>query len=601
MTSALVSKRPSEGGEETLQTRAARAREPVTVGLQKLRMAVLADSSIQWLSIGLRGYARIFGFDLELVPTTSYQVAAEIYNPQASVYRESPKYVVVYESSRALLERFRSLSLSQRSDFARETIEQTRAQLKFLKQSSTACVLWFEPEDASDGVFGGFSARHKHSFEYQLKQYAALLWSLGSEQESFFVVPFGRLIARGGSRQLMDSRLFCMSQATIGLDAVPVVARQILQMVSALEGRLSKCLVLDLDNTLWGGVVGDVGVEGIELGDLGLGRAYQAVQEWALELKKRGIFLAVASKNSEESARGPFLHHREMLLKLEDFACFEANWGTKAESVQRIREFLNIGFDSMVFIDDNPMERDLVRQFLPEVLVPELPEDPSAYVEFLCSLDLFGAPQVTSEDGERTSMMQAERARHEVQAQFASLEDYLLSLKMEAEIFPLSSTNVKRVAQLLGKSNQFNLRTVRKSEGVLEVGLAARNHRVLCCSLRDRFGDYGLISVIELEIHDSFAFIENWVMSCRVFNRGVEDLIAAHCVELCKALALDYLVGEYLPTSKNSVVADLYPRLGFEEHEGRWRLRVENHVPAKASYVSAGHRRTGRGSSRYQR
>ncbi|MBS2034788.1 HAD-IIIC family phosphatase [bacterium] len=544
-------------------------------GLKPLRVAVLGDASTQWQVIALNGYATRFGFDLDLYEAGFDQIDNEILNPGSGLHRQTFDFILVIESSRRLLEKYRALELNQRGSFAESRLAMFRQRLAELQKRSTAKVIWFDCEALSDGTYGHFSHKSASSFDAQLVAYNAGLWQAAPNLEGFYLFPFSQLAARFGSREIHDPRLFYMTDASVCLEFVPEIALHLMRMISALQGSLRKCLVLDLDNTLWGGTIGDLGPAGIEVGGLGLGKAFQALQEWALELKRRGVLLAVCSKNELENCEAAFRERPEMKLGLDDFAAFQANWEPKYENLKRIRETLNIGFDSMVFVDDNPLERDSVRQFLPEVVVPELPADPEDYMGYLQSLDLFEAPQVTKEDLERTALYQTERKREVLQAACASFEEYLSSLEMVADFEPCCASTHKRIAQLFQRSNQFNLRTIRYTESDLTHLLEGGRHSVYSCQLRDRFGDHGIISAIVFRHDEDELFLENWVMSCRVFNRQVEDFLLNQFVAHARSLARASLVGEFLPTAKNKVVSDLFPRLGFSPRGEQWVLGTD--------------------------
>ncbi|NBU99544.1 MAG: hypothetical protein EBS19_15270 [Spirochaetia bacterium] len=311
--------------------------------------------------------------------------------------------------------------------------------------------------------------------------------------------------------------------------------------------------------------MGDDGVDGIALGHLGDGEAFVDFQHFILELKKRGIILAVCSKNEESNAKIPFLEHPEMVLKLDDIAIFIANWDNKADNIKIIKESLNIGYDSIVFLDDNPYERNLVRNFLPEVIVPELPEDPALYVRHISELNLFETSSYTDEDKTRSDMYKVEFERQKLQKKYSNLEDYLISLEMKITLKKFDDFNLPRIAQLIQRSNQFNLTTKRYSEVECKALMEDKNIIPLYCKLKDKYGDYGLISVVILKKIESSFFIDEWIMSCRVLSRGVEQYIMNHVFSLATELNIESVLGLYSPTSKNSMVKDFYLKFGFVE------------------------------------
>ena len=358
------------------------------------------------------------------------------------------------------------------------------------------------------------------------------------------------------------------------------------RLIGARQGRSVKCLVLDLDNTLWGGIIGDDGLEGIRLGQgSALGEAFVAFQRYAQALSRRGIILAVCSKNDEPIARAPFERHPEMILKLPDIAAFVANWQDKATNLREIAHRLSLSLEHLVFVDDNPAERDLIRRQLPAVAVPELPEDPALYPQCLADAGYFEALYLTADDSQRTRQYQQNRERDSLKTSAASMEDYLRSLEMELQWYPFDEIGLQRIVQLINKTNQFNLTTRRYTESEVRGFMDQPAAITLQLRLADRFGDNGMISAIITPPDGAGgAFIDTWLMSCRVLGRGVEEAALNLLAEQARSRGLEYLTGEYLPTDKNGMVAELYPRLGFHTvaHSGsgsRWQLDLANFTP----------------------
>ena len=345
---------------------------------------------------------------------------------------------------------------------------------------------------------------------------------------------------------------------------VPLYADLIARTVAALRGRTRKCLVLDLDNTVWGGVIGDDGLEGIALGQGSVeGEAFLSVQRAALDYRSRGVVLAVSSKNDEAVALKPFRDHPDMLLKEDHIAVFQANWQDKASNIRLIADRLNIGIDSLVFLDDNPFERELVRRELPLVAVPELPDDPALYARTLAWAGYFDAIAISEEDRKRADFYKANAARGATLTATTDLQGYLRSLEMVCTIRPFDPVGRTRIAQLINKSNQFNLTTRRYTEGEVAAMESASGKFTMQVRLADRFGDNGMISVIVFDkIGEAWAN-DVWLMSCRVLGRRVEEAALAHVCAAARAQGARKLVGVYLPTAKNQMVAELYGRLGF--------------------------------------
>jgi FkbH-like protein len=333
---------------------------------------------------------------------------------------------------------------------------------------------------------------------------------------------------------------------------------------------------------------------GIQLGHgLGIGKAFTEFQMWVKKLKQRGIIICVASKNNEETAKEPFEKHPDMVLKLDDIAVFQANWETKVDNIRTIQSILNIGFDSMVFLDDNPFERNMVRENIAGITVPELPEDPAEYLEYLYALNLFETASYSDLDKDRTKQYQVEAKRVSLSKTFANEADFLKSLHMVSTVGGFTKFNTPRVAQLSQRSNQFNLRTVRYTEA--DVSAMAANPDVIDLSftLEDKFGDNGLIAVVVMKPQDKEAlFVDTWLMSCRVLKRGMENFTLNTMVEQAKAKGYKWIIGEYLPTPKNKMVEQHYPNLGFvsvtDAPTAQYVLDVENYEPREC-YIMKNH------------
>lgn len=351
-------------------------------------------------------------------------------------------------------------------------------------------------------------------------------------------------------------------------------------LVGAVYGRSKKCLVLDLDNTLWGGVIGDDGLSGIRLGsDSARGEAYIAFQYYAKKLKERGIILAVCSKNNEETAKEGFAHP-DTVLKVKDFAAFIANWEPKSENIKKIAALLNLGLDSFVFVDDNPAERALVRGQLPMVAVPEVGDDVARYPGVLDELRYFEPHSISADDLRRAEFYRQNQSRLVEMASFATYEEYLRSLEMTAIVAPFEDLYLERITQLTNKTNQFNLTTRRYTMSEMAEVAKSKDYLTLYGRLIDKFGDNGLVTVVLGMQKGSELHIDLWLMSCRVLKRDMELAMFDAVIENCKKRGISSIIGSYIPTSKNAMVSDHYAALGFEkvsaeeEPTTTWRYQI---------------------------
>lgn len=544
--------------------------------LPQYSLAVLGDCATQHLATALRGYGVSVGIRLNVFDADYDQIDAQVMAPDSELYRFAPQGVLLQMCTEKLQEAFYDCPPEARASFAEDTYARIRQIWSRIGSRIPATVLQCNFPLIDDGVFGQFGNKTEQSFLFQQRKLNYLLMQGCQEAKNTFLIDLDALQTALGRSTFADPKLYYVAKMPISLAALPAAAKLVVDVVRSLQGAVKKCLVLDLDNTLWGGVIGDDGLSGIQIGELGTGHAFSDFQKWLKELKNRGILLTVCSKNNEDTAKEPFEKHPEMVLRLEDFSMFVANWEDKARNIRTIQQALNIGMDSMVFLDDNPFERELVRTMIPEITVPELPEDPALYLQYLRGLDLFETASYSREDAGRTEQYREKAQRAAFEAAFQSYDDYLEALQMRASAAAFDPFHYPRIAQLTQRSNQFNLRTVRYTEAEIEA-LAQDDSRIgLYFTLKDKFGDHGLISVVVLEKQpEDTLFISEWLMSCRVLKRGMEEFIVDKILSVAARQGFRRVVGEYIPTPKNAMVKDLYEQLGFSRLEnGRFQAEV---------------------------
>ena len=542
------------------------------------RFALLGDCATQLLATAIRGYALEMNLPLRVFEADYDQIDAQLMDTGSEFYAFAPETVLLYRCTEKLYERFVRTPLDARAAFAETEIEKIRTEWARVQHGTKADILFFAFLPMDDGVFGSYALREGSAFPYQLLKLNYLLAEAACEAGNVRLIDLEPIRAHMGYDAFHDPKLYAIAKMPISTQALPAVASRVVDAILARKGRFHKCAIVDLDNTLWGGVIGDDGLEGIQIGELGQGHAFTEFQTWLKELKNRGVMLAVCSKNDEANAKEPFLRHPEMVLKLDDFSAFVANWEDKASNIRRIQKELNIGLDSMVFFDDNPFERNLVRTMLPEVEVPELPEDPAEYTAFARMQNLFDTNSYSDEDRVRTERYLAEKSRTELSAGIDNYDDYLKALGMKAVCAPFDAFHIPRIAQLTQRSNQFNLRTVRYSEQEIEEIAANPRYITRYYTLRDRFGEHGLIAVVILEKRENELFVNEWLMSCRVLKRGMEQFIADSILRAAREAGVARVVGDYIPTPKNAMVKDLYASMGFRPlGDGLYEARVDDY------------------------
>lgn len=535
-------------------------------GLKKNKLAILGDSSTQFLKTIIRGLGYDYNMDMEIWEADYDQIPLQVYNKSSDLYKYNPDFVVVFKSSHKLLLKYNSEKLENQSSFAINEMEEIKNIYSNISQSINSKIIFYNYTEINDSIFGNFSNKVETSFLFQLRKINYLLMEFSISAPDLYICDLSSIQNQVGKVNFFHNSTYINNSMVLSVDVLPLVAKHTLDIIKTLQGRFNKCIILDLDNTTWGGIIGDDGIEKIQIGNLGIGKAFSEFQLWIKKLKNRGIIVAVCSKNTESIAIEPFKKHPDMILKMEDISVFVANWENKADNIRHIQNVLNIGFDSMVFIDDNPFERNIVRENIPEICVPEMPEDPADYLEYLYSLNLFETNSRSDLDHTRTKKYQIEAKRVSSQNKYTNHNDFLKSLKMVSKIESFNNFNTPRIAELSQRSNQFNLRTVRYTEkDILRLG-NSKNHFTFSFNLKDKFGDHGLICVIILEKQDTNTlFIDTWLMSCRVLKRGMENFVLNYLVKFCIKNNYKFISGEYIPTAKNAIVKDHYLDLGFKK------------------------------------
>lgn len=558
---------------------------------ETVRVALVGDAATQHLASLLTVLFAEQGVRAELWEGPFDAIELQAYDPNSELYRFAPDFIVILNVMQALRTRYYSRKGSG-AEFLEKEFQRITSIWDALREHSPAPIIQSNFALPVERVFGNFDHKIADSLYSVVSALNYRIAGSVRERNQVFVNDVEAIASHLGRRNWYDNRFWNMYKSPCALEHLPLVAQNIIDVALSVRGRAVKCVILDLDNTLWGGVIGDDGVDGIALSAHGDGESFHEFQSFLLELQKRGVLLAVCSKNNPENALKPFLEHSEMVLRREHISVFVANWEDKAQNIRRIREKLNIGFDSMVFLDDNPFERNLVRSLLPEVIIPELPEEPADYVRAICELNLFETSSFSAEDGQRTEMYRQRAEREEMQTAFGSVEEYLQSLETEITVGRFESKRIPRIAQLMQRSNQFNLTTRRRSEAECDELMRNPACYPIFAELKDRLGNHGLISIVVAWPQVDELFLSDWLMSCRVLTRGVEQFLMTYCVEYAASLGKKWVVGEYRPTPKNAMVKNFYQQFGFEPCEGanegatRWRLDIRKYVPA-VTYLNA--------------
>lgn len=573
-----------QAGWTLFQRNAERAAWPTA---RTVKVAIAGSYTTTQLGTMLRLAAARIGIRLDLYESPYGQYQQDIIDPGSPLYRFSPDIVVlaVHEGDVHLAEFSSDPTAEVQAEITRWT-----TLWNLVTTQSRARIVQHNFALPSDIPAGHLATRLPGS-RYMMTQ--ALNMGLGQAAgTAVSIVDCERLSALIGKQRWCDPRYWNMSKQAVALDALPLLAKHTAAVIAADIGLSRKCLVLDLDNTLWGGVIAEDGLAGIRLGHGAEGEAFVAFQEYLLKLKRKGVILAVCSKNNHADAIQPFQQHPEMRMKMQDIALFIANWNSKPENIRTIADTLQIGLDSLVFVDDNPVEREIVRKFLPQVDVLPMPEDPAYYVRTLSQYLLLETASMTAEDSERTTQYQARAQIKALEASANSIEDFYRSLQMQALVTPFEETQLPRIAQLIGKTNQFNLTTRRHGTAQLEAFVRDTTCVHLALRLRDRYADHGLVSVMIARRDGSTLDIDTWLMSCRVIGRTVEATMLEHLCRRALELGCTSIRGTYIPTPKNAMAAEAYPKQGFsrlDTNDGTeiWMYDLQMNGPVTNPFVQS--------------
>jgi FkbH-like protein len=531
------------------------------------RLGIISNATSHFIVPALTATAARYGIALECIEANYGQVMQEALAPDSMINQARADAVLVAIDYRGLALGAPLGDSASADTVVAAAIDELRAVRDALRKNSGASCIFQTLARPVEATFGSLDLALPGTSRNVIDLFnRALATTLAGKED--LLLDVGGLAETVGLSAWHDANLWNIGKIPFANSFLPIYADLACRLIAALRGKSRRCLVLDLDNTLWGGVIGDDGLEGIVLGQGDpLGEAHLEIQRAALALRERGIVLAVSSKNNDDTARLPFQKHPEMLLRENHLAVFQANWNDKATNIRAIAAELSLGLDSFVFLDDNPAERRLVRDMLPDVAVPELPDDPALYVRTLLAAGYFEAITYSPEDQKRADFYQDNARRVALQRATGDLDAYLATLNMTITFQPFDEVGRARIAQLISKSNQFNLTTRRYSEAQVAEIEADPNCLTLQVRLEDTFGDNGMISVVICRQDAGVWQIDTWLMSCRVLGRRVEQAVLQELLIHARCRGITRIIGTYRPTERNRLVEDHYSKLGFSECE----------------------------------
>ena len=558
------------------------------------RLAVLRSFTVEPVVPLLRAAAFVNGIDLTIHVSQFNAYVQEILNTDSSLYSFAPDIVILAIQTRDLVPELwlRYTELNARD--VQEVVDRVSTDLdrwiKAFRSHSNAYLILHTLESPPFPSQGIFDWQSSSSQGMAIQKINDDIRRLARGHTGVYILDYDALIARHGRARWYDERKWLTARLPISADHLIDLANEWLRFIQPLAGKTCKALVTDLDNTLWGGIIGEDGIEGIRVGVEYPGAAFQAVQRALLDFFQRGILLAVCSKNNIADAMEALEKHQGMLLKPEHFAAWRINWNDKAVNLREIATELNIGVDSLAFLDDNPVERERIRSDLPEVTVLDLPDDPMEFAQVLRQSPVFERLSLSEEDRERGRYYVEQRQRLELERNASSLEDFFRSLRQEIEISSVTPATFTRVAQLTQKTNQFNLTTRRYSEQ--QIAELAKNPawQVYAIRVKDRLGDNGLAGVAITHDRETLTEIDTFLLSCRVVGRTVETAILSFLTDQARRCGRTNLQGWFSPTKKNDLAKEVYAQHKFQliEENGRgalWSLDLDKHEIACPEWI----------------
>jgi FkbH-like protein len=543
-------------------------------GLIPLKIGLLSNATTNTLAPAIVGTGLRFGLKLDVVEAAFNQIAQEAFSAQSSFDGQCLDAVLIAIDCRGLPVAASPGDLTRANQTVEECSKYIETLVSAVRVKTAARIILQNIVPVDQDLFGGFERRLPGTLNWLIARINSRLDELNDL--SLHVLDVAGLAAKVGYASWHDATLWNIAKLPFAQKYLPLYADHVGRILAATQGKSRRCLVLDLDNTLWGGVIGDDGVEGILIGQGdATAEAYLSLQKTVLDLRARGVVLAVSSKNEDATARLPFKEHPDMLIRESDIAVFQANWQDKASNIKAIAQTLSLGLESLVFLDDNPAERM-------QVAVPELPADPACFANSLVAAGYFEALAFSKEDQQRAAFYEENAKRAAVLSQTTDIEEYLRSLSMEILLTPFDAIGRARIVQLISKSNQFNLTTRRYSDADIEHLENDPHSFTRQIRLKDTFGDNGMISVVICKKRAAVWEIDTWLMSCRVLGRRVEEAVLQEIIKHATKEEVQTLVGTYRPTSRNMMVKEHYKKLGFQlvdqqpEYD-RWELKLSDY------------------------
>ena len=559
---------------------------------KKIRVGILGSFTLNGLEETIRVKCSQKRIDCRTFVADYNQYNQEILKQDSKLYQFRPDITFLILDVRHILgELFfspYSFSISDRKELIKTKIDEMKKLIKTFLNNSNSKLIITSLQIPSYSPYGINEEKADWGLKQCVSEINNRIRDELKDNPLAFVYDFNEFIMKFGEKNVFNYRQFFSGDVKISTEYIPKFTDELMRYIYAITGITRKCIVLDLDNTLWGGIIGEDGISGIQLSDEYPGNVFKAFQRAILGLRDEGVLLSIASKNNVDDVLEVFEKHTDCLLKKSDFSSMQIHWGNKASSIEKISEELNIGLDSIVFFDDNPVERDWVKKQLPKVKVIEVPKNPMDYIKTLNKSRFFDRLTLTNEDRVRADIYQQEQQRKDDLSNAVSVDDFLKDLKVTVKIGFSDDITITRIEQLLNKTNQFNLTTKRHSSADV-IKIIRDGGKVLWLSAADRYGDNGIVGVaILVEIEHRVWLIDSLLLSCRVIGRKIETVFLAEIIEILRIDNADVLYGQYLPTKKNSMVSDFYNQHGFQltdKKNNLWTFNLSASNMTKPNYI----------------
>jgi len=549
---------------------------------KKLKVAILSSFTLNGLDDTFHVKCSEIGIRYQSYVADYNQYNQDILNSKSDLYNFSPDITFLILDVRSLLGDYfhfpYSISSAERKSLVKEKInELENLILQFKNNSSSKLVItnFNIPSYSPNGII---ETKSEFGFHEMIHEMNKSLRNIAKDKNSIYVYDFNQFVSKYGEKNIFDYKQFHIGDIQIAFNYIPYFAHELMSYVKPMFGINRKCIVLDLDNTLWGGVVGEDGFDGIELGQTPNGKSFVEFQKQLLSLWQQGVILAINSKNNFDDAMKVIRDHPDMVLREKHFASVQINWNDKAQNLKQIADEINIGLNSIVFFDDDKLNQERIKQEFPEVLTIEIPNDPSQYASILTNLNDFNVLQKTQEDTKRGEMYAQQRQRKQFEKTVSNLDQFLKQLNIKVKIKKSNEFSIPRISQLTLKTNQFNLTTRRYQEEEIRKFSKDENFAVGCIQVLDKFGDNGITGAYIVKKNETSWTLDTFLLSCRIIGRGVEDAMLSHILKDAKNNGIKEFKAEFISTSKNKPAENFLLEFGFKKQDKFWIYNLNNDI-----------------------